>query len=112
MQDLGVRHVYQNQLNKIPAFEALLAKLNLNPEQVAYVGDDLPDLPILRRVGLAIAVADAYDYIKAHVHYITNAIGGYGAVREVCDLLMQAQGQLDSINQQFLQSGAILNHGK
>ena len=94
MESLGVAHVYQGQENKLEVFEALLRKLQLNSSQVAHVGDDLPDLPLFGRVGLAVAVADAHVVIRKHAHWITTQAGGAGAAREVCDLVMDAQGTL------------------
>jgi 3-deoxy-D-manno-octulosonate 8-phosphate phosphatase (KDO 8-P phosphatase) len=97
MDSLGVAHVYQGQQDKLPVFESLCRELSLAPEQIAHVGDDLPDLPLLRRVGLAVAVSDAHASILPHVHWITANPGGAGAAREVCDLIMRAQGTLDGI---------------
>lgn len=105
MATLGVKHVAQNQPNKIAAFERLLTKLNLDPSAVAYVGDDLPDLALLTRVGLAVAVANAQPCAKKIAHYQTQAKGGKGAVREVCDLLLQAQGKWDLIENSFVKTG-------
>jgi len=96
MDSLGVKHVYQGQLDKLPAFEELLQKQGLNPEQIAYVGDDVVDLPILLRVGMAIAVQDAHPLVKQHSHWITPNCGGRAAARDVCELIMQAQGNLES----------------
>ncbi len=95
MDSLGIRHVYQGQLQKLPAFEDLVAKLGLPPHQVAYVGDDVVDLPTMRRSGLAIAVQDAHPLLKQHAHWITDHGGGRGAARDVCELIMRAQGTLD-----------------
>ena len=95
MANLGIQHVYQGQLHKLPAFEELIAKLGLSADQVAYVGDDVVDLPILRRVGLAVAVQDAHALVKQHAHWQTPNGGGRGAARDVCELIMQAQGTLD-----------------
>jgi 3-deoxy-D-manno-octulosonate 8-phosphate phosphatase (KDO 8-P phosphatase) len=92
MDSLGIAHVYLGQEDKLPAFEALREALDLKPEQIAHVGDDLPDLPILRRVGLAVAVADAHPSILPHCHWRTSLPGGHGAAREVCDLLLAARG--------------------
>ena len=92
MQDLGVAHVFQGDEQKLPIFERLLKKLGLTAEQVACVGDDLPDLPLLERAGLAVAVPNALDAVKARAQHVTRAPGGNGAVREVCDLIMAAQG--------------------
>ena len=102
MGSLGIEHVYQGQQDKLPAFEELLQKLALAPEQVAYVGDDVVDLPILIRVGLAIAVQDAHPLVKQHSHWITPSAGGRAAAREVCELIMQAQGTLDGQLKHYL----------
>lgn len=102
MESLGVRHVYQGALDKLPAFEELTAKLWLAPEQVAYVGDDVVDLPIMRRAGLAIAVQDAHPLALEHAHWQTRAGGGRGAAREVCDMLMEAQGTLAASQARYL----------
>lgn len=96
MQSLGVQHVYQGRMDKLPAFDDLLDKVAINPEQVAYVGDDLMDLPVIRRVGLGIAVADAHPLVQQHSHWTTPHPGGRGAARDVCELLMEAQGTLES----------------
>ncbi len=103
MDSLGIAHVYQGQLDKLPAFEELIAKLGLTPEQVAYVGDDVVDLPILIRVGLAIAVQDAHELVKQHCHWTTPNPGGRRAARDVCEFIMQAQGNLESQLNYYLQ---------
>lgn len=95
MRDLQVKHVYQGCRDKLNAFQALLSKLNLNEHQAAFTGDDIADLQIMSRCGLAIAVANAHAFVKQHAHWETSAKGGHGAVREVCDLLLDAQGLLD-----------------
>jgi len=102
MKDLGVLHVYQGIQDKLPAYEDLKQKLNLQDEEIAYVGDDLPDLPMLTRVGLAVTVPNAPRIIQQYVHWTTNAPGGNGAVREVCDFIMQAQGTFQSIIHSYL----------
>lgn len=102
MESLGIRHVYQGKLEKLPAFLELKGKLNLGSEQIAYVGDDVIDLPIMNRVGLAIAVGDAHPFVKQHAHWQTTAGGGRGAAREVCDLLMDAQGNLEGAMAHYL----------
>lgn len=102
MQNLGVAHVYQGQREKLPAFEALLNEVGLRAEQVAYVGDDVVDLPILTRVGLAIAVQDAHPLVKQHAHWTTPLGGGRGAVRDVCELILQAQGKLEDVLGHYL----------
>ena len=97
MSSLGVEHVYQGHEDKRVPFASLLDALNLAPEQVAYVGDDLLDLPLMRRVGLAIAVADAHFTLSDAAHWRTAQAGGCGAVREVCDLIMLAQQTLNDV---------------
>jgi 3-deoxy-D-manno-octulosonate 8-phosphate phosphatase (KDO 8-P phosphatase) len=92
MQHLDIMHVYQGYEDKLLAYEHLKLELQLNDEQIAYVGDDLPDLPILRRVGLSITVANAIPLIQQYAYWVTQAKGGKGAAREVCDFIMQAQG--------------------
>jgi 3-deoxy-D-manno-octulosonate 8-phosphate phosphatase (KDO 8-P phosphatase) len=94
MESLGVAHLFQGCRDKLPAYEALKADLGLEDDVIAYVGDDLVDLPIMRRVGLAIAVADAHHLVRGHAHLCTQACGGRGAAREVCELIMEAQGVL------------------
>lgn len=93
MQELGVRHVYQGCSDKVRVFEKLLAELGLGPDDSAYVGDDVPDLHMLRTVGLPIAVDNAVDEVKAVCAYVTTARGGSGAVREVCDLIAAHAGR-------------------
>jgi 3-deoxy-D-manno-octulosonate 8-phosphate phosphatase (KDO 8-P phosphatase) len=102
MLNLNINHVYQGQRVKLPAFKDLLDRLNLKPEQCAYVGDDWVDLAIMRRVGLAIAVQDADELVKKQAHWITPSNGGKGAAREVCELIMKGQGTLqDQIERHF-----------
>jgi len=103
LQSLGIEHVYQGFENKRIAFAELLEKLKITTEQIAYVGDDLLDLPIMRRVNLAVAVNDANPVVKQYAHWTTTRCGGQGAVREVCDLIMQAQGRFDDILDAYLQ---------
>ena len=102
MRNLGVEHVYQGQLDKLPAFEELTGKLGASHDRVAYVGDDVVDLPIMRRVGLAIAVQDAHHLVKRHAHWQTPHGGGRGAARDVCELIMEARGTLESMLGRYL----------
>ena len=102
MQSLGVTHVYQGQEDKRAAFNELLEKLALSSEEVAYVGDDVIDLPVMMHVGLAIAVADANEAVKACADWSTTLNGGLGAVREVCDLILQAQDKFESLLNHYL----------
>lgn len=91
MRSLTVSHIYQGQENKESAFTELLALLQLNPEQVAYIGDDLADWPVMQRSGLSVAVADAHPWLKQQAHLVTRLPGGFGAVRELSDLLLISQ---------------------
>ncbi len=102
MQELGVQHIYQGQEDKRQALDDLALQLTLQLEQIAYVGDDLPDLPLMRKVGLGIAVADAAEYVRQHADWQTQAAGGKGAAREVCELIMQAQNTFIPICEQYL----------
>ncbi len=103
MTSLGIEHVYQGQRDKLPAFEELLDRLSLAPQEVAYVGDDVVDLPTMRRAGLAIAVQDAHDMVKKHAHWQTAHPGGRGAARDACELIMEAQGTLEGQLSRYLE---------
>lgn len=92
MAELGVRFVVQGSRDKIAAFDAVVAELGINLDQTVYVGDDVPDLPLLRHAGFAIAVANAVPAVKAECAAATEAPGGGGAVREVCELVLTATG--------------------
>jgi 3-deoxy-D-manno-octulosonate 8-phosphate phosphatase (KDO 8-P phosphatase) len=96
MAELGIAHVYQDQKDKRACLMQLLGALQLEPAQVAWTGDDLPDLAAMRTVGLAIAPANAHAYMLGHVHWRTRKGGGDGAAREVCDLILAAQGRSDA----------------
>ena len=91
MQDLGIEHVFQGDEHKLPIFERLLKRLGVSADETACIGDDLPDMPLLQRAGLAVAVADALPAVKQIAHHVTVARGGRGAAREVCDLILAAQ---------------------
>ncbi|MEW7865726.1 3-deoxy-manno-octulosonate-8-phosphatase KdsC [Aeromonas diversa] len=97
MKSLGVQHLVQGADEKLPHFERLLAELGLTPDQAAYVGDDTIDLPVMQACGLGIAVADAHPLVLARANMVTRIGGGLGAVREVCDLLLQARGLLGDV---------------
>ncbi|QHM73669.1 3-deoxy-manno-octulosonate-8-phosphatase KdsC [Mixta intestinalis] len=94
-QTLGITHLYQGQSDKLLAFRELLDTLSLSPEQVAYIGDDLIDWPVMAQVGLSVAVADAHPLLLERANYVTRIAGGRGAVREVCDLILIAQEKFD-----------------
>lgn len=89
--ELGIVHVYQGVADKLLVFEQLLKTLAFSAAQAVYVGDDLPDLPVLRRAGLAIAVANAQAPVKQTAHWVSQFGGGAGAVREICELILAAQ---------------------
>ena len=91
MKSLTVPYIYQGQENKTAAFRSLLAELQLDASQVAYIGDDLADWQVMQHCGLAVAVKDAHPYLLKHAHLATSLPGGFGAVRELCDLLLIAQ---------------------
>jgi 3-deoxy-D-manno-octulosonate 8-phosphate phosphatase (KDO 8-P phosphatase) len=102
MTDLGIRHAYLGVQDKLAAFDSLLVRLGLTAEQVAFVGDDLIDLPVMARVGLAIAVRDADPFVRQHAHWQTPSRGGRGAARDVCELLLEARGQLAAARSRYL----------
>ena len=97
----NIHYVYQGHIEKIPILEEIMADAGVTKEQVGYVGDDLTDVVVMRRVGLAIAPANARPEVKAQAHYITAAAGGKGAVREVVELIMNAQGTWDEILRKY-----------
>ena len=96
MSALNVKHIVQGQEDKLPALMDLAKKLALTPDEVAYIGDDIPDLACILHVGLGVAVQDAHPSVIAKADYTTFVRGGFGAVREICDLIMQCQDTLDS----------------
>jgi 3-deoxy-D-manno-octulosonate 8-phosphate phosphatase (KDO 8-P phosphatase) len=99
--ELGISHLYQKSLDKLVPYREILDKTGLNDHQVAYVGDDIVDLPILRRVGFAAAPADAAPEVHPHVHFVTRNRGGWGAVREVCDLLLKEQNAWEAVTAKY-----------
>jgi len=101
-KDLQVTYVYQGRRDKIEAYKEILQAEKLEDRQVAYMGDDWLDLPLLIKVGFAATVADAVPEVRKLAHYTTRASGGRGAVREVCDLILDAKGLTDKLLKQFL----------
>ena len=95
--EMKMEFIYQKQPTKTSAFEEILRKAGVEESQVAFVGDDLPDLPVLRRVGLAVAVGDAVLEVKLAAHYVTKAHAGRGAIREVVELILKAKGIWDEM---------------
>ena len=98
MTALNVSHIIQGREDKASAMEKLCAERGMKPEQVAAVGDDMPDLGMFKHAGTAIAVSDAHPHVRHQANWITTLPGGYGAVREICDTLLQARGALYDIH--------------
>lgn len=102
MASLGIQRVYQGKREKLPAYEEIKQITGFDDEQIAYVGDDVVDLPAMTRAGFAVAVQDAHPLAKQHAHWVTPSGGGRGAAREVCELIMDAQGTLQSALRPYL----------
>lgn len=98
MSALGIKHIIQGREGKQEAIKSLQQQLNISPLQTASMGDDMPDVGMFQESELPIAVSNAHPYVKQQAKYVTTQSGGFGAVREVCDLLLQAQGQLETIH--------------
>jgi len=90
--EMKMEFIYMKQPLKMPAYEEILRKAGVSDSAVAYIGDDLPDIPVMRRAGLAIAVGDAVPEVKQAAHYVTNARGGHGAIREAVELILKSKG--------------------
>jgi 3-deoxy-D-manno-octulosonate 8-phosphate phosphatase (KDO 8-P phosphatase) len=99
--ELKIRRFHEGIKKKAEPYEAMLKELNITDAQVAYVGDDLVDLPLMKRAGLPIAVGDAVEDVKKHAAYVTRACGGHGAVREVAEIILKAQGKWDKVLSSF-----------
>jgi 3-deoxy-D-manno-octulosonate 8-phosphate phosphatase (KDO 8-P phosphatase) len=100
--DLGIRHLHQGVHDKQTAFEQLLAQTGLASGQCGFIGDDVIDLPILLRAGFAASVPNAHAEVRSRVHYVTQAAGGHGAAREICDFILRAQGNYEAALAPFL----------
>lgn len=101
--ELGIKHIVQGREDKLTALRTLAAELHLTLDAIAYMGDDLPDLSAIAATGLGIAVANAMPYVAEHAAYTTTHSGGDGAVREICDLILQAQGKLEAVLERYQQ---------
>jgi 3-deoxy-D-manno-octulosonate 8-phosphate phosphatase (KDO 8-P phosphatase) len=101
-RDLGIKHITQGREDKKTALLELCEKLNITPKEVAYIGDDLPDLSAIKLVNVGFTVPNAHPYIRKHADYCTSLKGGEGAVREVCDLILCAKGLIDDYYRAFL----------
>jgi 3-deoxy-D-manno-octulosonate 8-phosphate phosphatase (KDO 8-P phosphatase) len=99
--EVGIDPVIQGAAEKLPAYRQLLASGNWRPEQVCFVGDDVPDLPLVRHCGLAVAVADACPEVRAEAHHVLTAPGGRGAVRQAIELILRVQGKWQTIVERF-----------
>ena len=101
-QSLGIGLLYQGVEDKLEIYSSLLVKFGLSADATAFMGDDVVDLPVMRRCGFAICVPDSTALVKQHAHYITQLPGGCGAVREICELIMQAQGTFQAQMSRYL----------
>jgi len=101
-RDLKVARVYAGFLDKLIPFNDVLKRFNIAAEEICFIGDDLIDFPVLKRVGFAVSVPNAVEEVKAVAHYITSRSGGHGAVREVCDLILKSQGKWEQATDRFL----------
>lgn len=99
--ELGIKHVHQRSKNKLEAYESILRETGFSDEEVAYVGDDIVDLPVMKRVGFSAAVSDAEDYVKEAAMFVTERPGGKGAVREITDLILRAGGHWDEVTRRY-----------
>jgi 3-deoxy-D-manno-octulosonate 8-phosphate phosphatase (KDO 8-P phosphatase) len=106
MDNLGIHRLYQGQSNKVPALLDIATEMKLSLEEIAYIGDDIIDLPVMVRVGLAIAVADSHNSLFKHAHGVTENKGGCGAAREACDMIMEAQNTLQPFIDKSIDTGS------
>jgi 3-deoxy-D-manno-octulosonate 8-phosphate phosphatase (KDO 8-P phosphatase) len=107
-EELGIEIVYQGAKNKIEPYTSILREQGYRDDEIAYMGDDLVDLPILLRVGFSATVADAVAEVRERVHYVTDRPGGRGAVREVCELLLKQTGAWKDVTDRYFDSGGVL----
>lgn len=105
-RQVKMKYIYQGHIEKVPIYEKILAEAGVTDEQVAYIGDDLTDAPLLARAGLAAAPANARPEVRGMVHLVTQAAGGHGAVREVIEVILQAQGKWEEILRKYGVRGA------
>jgi 3-deoxy-D-manno-octulosonate 8-phosphate phosphatase (KDO 8-P phosphatase) len=108
-QDLGIHYLQQNCLEKIEPYEKIRGAAHVTDAEVCYVGDDLTDLPLLVRVGLAVSVANGDDVVRQHAHFCTRRAGGAGAVREAIELILTAQGKWGAIVKSYLHGDRAIN---
>ena len=101
-KELGVHYLKQHAREKLEPYQDVLREARLKDEEVCYMGDDIVDLPLLTRVGLAVAVADSHKLVPRYVHYVTKQCGGFGAVRETIELILTAQGKWEEALEHYL----------
>jgi 3-deoxy-D-manno-octulosonate 8-phosphate phosphatase (KDO 8-P phosphatase) len=106
-RDLGIAYVRQGTWDKIKDFDEVLAAAGVEENDTAYVGDDVTDIPLMHRCGFAVAVADATAETRAAAHYTTTLPGGFGAIREVCELILKAQGRWPELMQRYTKQGQV-----
>jgi 3-deoxy-D-manno-octulosonate 8-phosphate phosphatase (KDO 8-P phosphatase) len=104
-EELYITEVHQHVFDKLERYTEIVDRLGLADDAVCYIGDDLVDLPVLSRVGLSVAPADANDQVRKQVHWVTGRNGGEGAVREVIDALLQARGKWDAVTRRYFENG-------
>ncbi len=102
--ELKLDFIEENSLKKIPPYERILQAAGVTDDEVCYVGDDLVDLPILKRAGLAVCVQDGHSLLRRHVHYVTKAPGGAGAIRETIEIILEAQGKWKPVVERYLRA--------
>lgn len=102
-KDLKIDGLYLNSINKLKVFKKVLKKFGVSSEEVCFIGDDLLDIPVLKRTGLAITVPNAVEEVKPYSHMVTTKMGGRGAVREICDLLLKSQNKWEETTHKYLQ---------
>ncbi|MHC4075173.1 MAG: KdsC family phosphatase [Planctomycetota bacterium] len=102
-EQLDIQYVFQNAHEKLEKFQELLEETSLRPQNIAYIGDDLPDIPVMRKVGFAVAVANAVDEVKEYADLITTRTGGSGAVREAIEYILKSKGQWQELLEKYVQ---------
>lgn len=103
-EELGIEDVYMEKMDKLPVLEQIIKERNLSYNEIAYIGDDIPDLPILEKVGLSVAPSNSHEAVKSRVDLVLTRSGGDGAIREFLDFLLQIQGKAESILKKFTSS--------
>lgn len=106
-RELGIREVHQGAKDKLRVVREILRRRGMLPERVAYAGDDVVDVPVLLQVGLAVTVPEAPDYVRERVHWVTSRPGGRGAVREICEAILQAKGLWEATTRRYFHPEAL-----